>query len=158
RGRGVKMNADRRHYWTKIAAICLCPALASCSSVLEEVGAAPPSTGAKSAEEAHNAASPANVAKAAPASKETPSSAARPIVLLRGSNTIGLSLAPRLVKSFLGRRGATNIAVDDSDRAHERARVTADLEGQHVAVEIDSPGTKAAFEGLAKGECDIGMA
>ena len=78
---------------------------------------------------------------------------------LQGSNTVGAGLAPALAEGLLRRFGATDIAAKKDAAGHAwvvTGRVTG--QSQLVEVDIDASGTATAFEGLAKGECDLGMA
>jgi len=75
---------------------------------------------------------------------------------LTGSNTIGSALAPKLVRAWLLRQGATNLEADESVK--ERVKLTAMLRGAPITVDIYSPGSAVAFECLKSGECDVGMA
>jgi phosphate transport system substrate-binding protein len=69
---------------------------------------------------------------------------------LAGSNTIGASLAPSLVRAWLAREGATGVACTSE-------RITATLRGARITVEIRSPGSAVAFTCLRDDSCDIGM-
>jgi hypothetical protein len=66
---------------------------------------------------------------------------------------------PRLAKAFLEKRGATDVRIDDKDRkTSERVTVAGKLDGKQAVIEIWAPGSKQAFESLATGGADIGMA
>jgi phosphate binding protein len=81
---------------------------------------------------------------------------ANPTLRLRGSNTIGAELAPRLAKGFLEHQGAKGVTVDPKDNL-QRVVVHGTLGGKPIRVEIVAPGSGMAFECLASGGCDIGM-
>jgi phosphate transport system substrate-binding protein len=76
---------------------------------------------------------------------------------LCGSNTIGAELAPALVEAYLAHEGATDVtrAPGATDDEHV---VTARLRGERVAIDVRARGSATAFEGLAAGACDVGMA
>jgi phosphate transport system substrate-binding protein len=104
----------------------------------------------------------ASAAKGAPVEKLPPQPVAAPAkaeVLLRlhGSNTIGSQLAPALAAEFLRADGATDVK-EVRDSVPTRTWVSATLGGKAVAVEVWAPGSKLAFESLAAGRCDVGMA
>jgi phosphate transport system substrate-binding protein len=80
------------------------------------------------------------------------------VVRLRGSNTIGASLAPKLAVAFLTHLGATDAAVNEDQKSQEHVTVTGTVSGQPVTFTIDSPGSKVAFACLGDSSCDIGMA
>jgi phosphate transport system substrate-binding protein len=83
--------------------------------------------------------------------------AAQRVISLRGSNTVGVALAPALVRSFLEKKGATSIQVHDEARAKETLWISADLGGP-LWIEIATPGTKYGFQSLAVNYCDIVLA
>jgi phosphate transport system substrate-binding protein len=105
------------------------------------------------------AASPTRAVAAKASAVATPRAPRREVLLrLHGSNTIGSELAPRLAEAFLRRQGASAIHVDDSDHVNHRVFVLGEIGARPVAVEIYAPGSKVAFQSLAAGRCDIGMA
>jgi phosphate transport system substrate-binding protein len=77
---------------------------------------------------------------------------------LHGSNTIGSELMPALAQAFLQRRTAAK-AIVRRRTAPDEMRVEA-RDGEKVieSIEIFAHGTRTAFEDLAGGRCDIGMA
>jgi len=81
------------------------------------------------------------------------------ILRLSGSNTIGANLAPALAEAFLKRQGATEVKTLPGDRDDE-VRVQGILPGDPApkAIEIHAHGSATAFEDLASGQADIGMA
>jgi len=81
------------------------------------------------------------------------------ILRLSGSNTIGANLAPALAEAFLKRQGATEVKTLPGDRDDE-VRVQGILPGDRApkAIEIHAHGSATAFEDLASGQADIGMA
>lgn len=96
------------------------------------------------------AAMPDSAAVVAPA-------AAAPILRLHGSNTIGNELGPALAEAFLKRR--TGASVVRRRIADDEVAVEA-REGDKLveSIEIAAHGTATAFEDLAAGRCDVGMA
>jgi len=92
---------------------------------------------------------------------------AETILRLHGSNTIGATLAPALVKDFLERQiGANDVIVQRSGVETTIFFEPKDTPGKYSAVEIVAHGSSTAFKetksnknvGLAGGYCDIGMA
>jgi phosphate transport system substrate-binding protein len=81
------------------------------------------------------------------------------ILRLSGSNTIGAGLAPALAEEFLKQQGATEVKTLPGDRDDE-VRVQGILPGDRApdAIEIHTHGSATAFEDLATGKADIGMA
>jgi len=81
------------------------------------------------------------------------------ILRLGGSNTIGADLAPALAEEFLKQQGATEVKTVSGDRDDE-VRVQGVLPGDHApkAIEIHAHGSATAFDDLAHGQADIGMA
>jgi phosphate transport system substrate-binding protein len=81
------------------------------------------------------------------------------VLRLSGSNTIGAALAPALAEEFFARQGATEIKILPGDRDDE-VRVQGTLPGEHApqVIEIHAHGSATAFEDLANGRADIGMA
>jgi glucose/mannose transport system substrate-binding protein len=94
----------------------------------------------------------------------TPAAPLRPVrqvaLRLHGSNTIGKDLAPALCEDFLKYEGATSVQRKPGEREGE-IDIEAAIPGESnelVTFEIQSHGSKTAFEDLAAGKCDIGMA
>jgi phosphate transport system substrate-binding protein len=79
------------------------------------------------------------------------------VLSLRGSNTIGGSYAPKLVRAFLEAKGATDIKLHEENRAKQEIWFEANLHGP-LWIEINAPGTKYGFESLGKGYTDVVMA
>jgi phosphate transport system substrate-binding protein len=82
-------------------------------------------------------------------------------IRLRGSNTVGgapAMLAPKLALAFLQRQGSSDAAIHDEKKDENHITVTGTVEGKAVTFEVDSPGSKVAFECLGDGSCDVGMA
>jgi len=96
-----------------------------------------------------------------PASAAAPSATALhpephpPDLRMCGSNTIGAELGPALVEAFLKRKGAQTVT---REAEPEHARLTAQLGPQLLVVDVRAAGSATAFEGLAAGTCDLGMA
>ncbi|MGA2447116.1 MAG: inorganic phosphate transporter [Polyangiaceae bacterium] len=78
---------------------------------------------------------------------------------IHGSNTIGAELAPALARAFLEQRRAEGIRVDKSPTGLGWV-VSGTLPGEKAPMrfEIDASGSEAAFEDLANGTADLGMA
>jgi len=80
------------------------------------------------------------------------------VLRLHGSNTIGAKLAPMLAEEFLKREGATSVE-RVSGKTVEDVTVVARFNSRApMAVEISAHGSQTAFEDLAVGACDIGLA
>jgi glucose/mannose transport system substrate-binding protein len=113
--------------------------------------------------------SPAAAESAAPASdtQPTPTSsppqqqAARRVALrLHGSNTIGKELVPALCEEFLKYQGATSVERKPGEKEDEIdvEAVLPNESKEPLTFEVQAHGSKTAFEDLAAGKCDIGMA
>jgi PiT family inorganic phosphate transporter len=78
---------------------------------------------------------------------------------LHGSNTVGGALAPALAEGLLQKLNATDIAAKKDEGGHAWV-VSGRVTGQEkpVEIDVDASGSATAFEGLARGECDLGMA
>ena len=103
-----------------------------------------------------NATAPAAAPSGAPAAPATSAGGGDVVLRLQGSNTIGESLAPALAEKFLTSQGARDIRREAMGT--DETRVTGTLEGGPKAIEIRAHGTGTAFEALASGGADIGMA
>ena len=81
------------------------------------------------------------------------------VLRLSGSNTIGAVLAPALAEGFFEQQGAAEIKIRPGDRDDE-IRVQGILPGERAprVIEIHAHGSATAFEDLANGQADIGMA
>jgi phosphate transport system substrate-binding protein len=81
------------------------------------------------------------------------------ILRLSGSNTIGESLAPALAQEFFKQQGATDVKTISGDRDDE-VFVRGILPGDRTpkAIQIRAHGSATAFEDLASGQADLGMA
>jgi len=81
------------------------------------------------------------------------------VLRLSGSNTIGAALAPALAEEFFRQLGATEIKIFPGDQDDE-VRVQGVLPGERApkAIEIHAHGSATAFEDLANGKADIGIA
>jgi len=82
-------------------------------------------------------------------------------IRMRGSNTVGgapAMLAPKLAQAFLQHEGASDATIHDEKKDENHITVTGTLDGKTVTFEIDSPGSKVAFECLGDASCDVGMA
>jgi phosphate transport system substrate-binding protein len=80
------------------------------------------------------------------------------VLSLRGSNTLGLAYAPKLLRAFLQHEGATEITDRSDLHDKEKSWMTAKLGGDTWWIEIYTPGTKYGFQSLAVGYCDVVLA
>ena len=78
---------------------------------------------------------------------------------MHGSNTIGAKLLPALMEEFLKEEGAKQIQ-RKSGKDPEEMTIEAVMAGESTpkGIEIAAHGSKTAFEDLAAGKCDIGIA
>ncbi|WP_136477199.1 substrate-binding domain-containing protein [Pseudomonas sp. DG56-2] len=81
-------------------------------------------------------------------------------VLLRiqGSNTIGATLAPALVKGLLEAQGARQIMVDSTETANELRVRAVDSQGKAVRIDIAAHGSSTGFTALKTGQADLAAA
>ncbi len=79
------------------------------------------------------------------------------LLRLHGSNTIGATLAPELIKSWLAATGYGEIR-QIPDAPQESHIVAVSPTGKKVRVEIHAHGSSTAFSALERGEADVGMA
>jgi len=77
------------------------------------------------------------------------------ILSMHGSNTIGASLAPALVKGYLESIGAKDVS--DVQKAKEEKEVMATLNGKKIKIRIHAHGSTTGFEDLAQVRCDVTM-
>jgi glucose/mannose transport system substrate-binding protein len=96
--------------------------------------------------------------------QQVPSPAQQPVnrvaLRLHGSNTIGKELVPALCEEFLKFEGAISVQRKPGQKEDE-TDVEAVLQSQStepLTFEVQAHGSKTAFEELAAGKCDIGMA
>src|ERR1700733_6999826 len=101
---------------------------------------------------------------AAETQQQTPSPAQQPVnrvaLQLHGSNTIGKDLVPALCEEFLKFEGAISVQRKPGQKEDE-TDVEAVLQSQStepLTFEVQAHGSRTAFEDLATGKCDIGMA
>lgn len=91
----------------------------------------------------------------------TPPQSIRNVALrLHGSNTIGKELALAVCEDFLKYEGATSVQRKPREKEDE-TDIEAILPNESagpLTFEVQAHGTKTAFEDLAAGKCDIGMA
>ena len=94
-----------------------------------------------------------------PTAERAPIESGTPHVILRlvGSNTIGASLAPNLAVAYLASRGDSNVAVTTAPNKIDFA-ATGRNNGQIEEIFIQAHKSQEAFEALASGTADIGMA
>jgi glucose/mannose transport system substrate-binding protein len=93
-----------------------------------------------------------------PASPEQPIN--RSALRLHGSNTIGKELVPALCEEFLKFQGATSVERKPRQKEDETDvdAVLPSHSAEPLTFEVQAHGSKTAFEDLAAGKCDIGMA
>jgi phosphate transport system substrate-binding protein len=97
-------------------------------------------------------------ARAAPVPTAEPAAAVpEPTLRVCGSNTIGAELGPAIVEGYLRKRGASALTRTASTEP-KHVRIAGMLDGAPIVIELAAAGTATAFEGLAAGHCDIGMA
>jgi phosphate transport system substrate-binding protein len=102
---------------------------------------------------------PGTTARAAPAIAAEPAAAPGrdPRLRLCGSNTIGAELGPAIVEAFLRKRGSSAITrTAGAEPGH--TRISGTIEGESIVVDVSASGTSTAFQALAAGACDVGMA
>jgi glucose/mannose transport system substrate-binding protein len=103
------------------------------------------------------------IATVSPATSPTvsPAQSVRNVALrLHGSNTIGKELALAVCEDFLKSVGATSVQRKPREKEDE-TDIEAILPGESaepLTFEVQAHGTRTAFEDLAAGKCDIGMA
>jgi phosphate transport system substrate-binding protein len=101
---------------------------------------------------------PSEKAPAGTSALATPTEAVKSMtVRLRGSSTVGLTLAPKLAVGFLHHEGAADAKLDESGKAQNRVVATGHVGHELVSFVIEYPGSKAAFECLGSRDCDVGM-
>jgi glucose/mannose transport system substrate-binding protein len=104
---------------------------------------------------------PTPLAVASPPLPPAPPQPVRPVALrLHGSNTIGKELAPALCEDFLKFEGATSVQRKPGAKEDEtdvEAVLPSEPTGP-LTFEVQAHGSRAAFEDLANGKCDIGLA
>ena len=137
------------------------PPVAQPSAVAAE--GAPP-VAQRSAAVAEASPPPAQGSQLVPQSQPTPSPPQQPrgrvALRLHGSNILGKELVPALCEEFLKYQGATSVQRKPRQKEDE-TDVEAVLPGEStgsLTFEVQAHGSKTAFEDLAIGKCDIGMA
>ena len=91
----------------------------------------------------------------------SPQEPARRVALrLHGSNTIGKELALAVCEDFLKSEGAISVQRKPREKEDETdiEAILPNESGEPLTFEVQAHGTKTAFEDLAAGKCDIGMA
>ncbi|MDA0424637.1 phosphate ABC transporter substrate-binding/OmpA family protein, partial [Stutzerimonas frequens] len=99
------------------------------------------------------------VAGALPAAASDKAAPRETLFRLHGSNTIGESLAPELLKAFWQQQGAQNIRVEHSSIEVERD-ILFSLPGKTALqrIELKAHGSSTGFKGLLNREADLAMA
>jgi glucose/mannose transport system substrate-binding protein len=84
----------------------------------------------------------------------------RAALRLHGSNTIGKELVPALCEEFLKYEGATSVQRKPRQKEDETdvEAVLPNVSPDSLNFEVEAHGSKTAFDDLAAGKCDIGMA
>lgn len=88
------------------------------------------------------------------------------VLRLHGSNTIGATLAPELIRAWLQQRGAADIGIGKDGVGSTVLYRESSSDTDRKAIEIQAHGTSTAFVsnaqqpqcGIAEGHCDLGMA
>jgi glucose/mannose transport system substrate-binding protein len=91
----------------------------------------------------------------------SPRQSARRVALrLHGANTIGKELALALCEDFLKSEGATSVQRKPREKENETdiEAILPNESAEPLTFEVQAHGTKTAFEDMAAGKCDIGMA
>ena len=125
---------------------------------LESPAVEPPPLAVEAQPAAVQPSPPAAEAQRAPSPPQQPVS--RVALRLHGSNTIGKELVPALCEEFFKFQGATSVERKPRQKENE-TDVEAVLPNQStgpLTFEVQAHGSKTAFEDLAAGKCDIGMA
>lgn len=78
------------------------------------------------------------------------------LLRLHGSNTVGASLAPKLIHAWLNANGYT-VMSDGETNAEERLIVAKNKLGELLKVEIYAHGSSTSFRSLGAGIADVGM-
>lgn len=81
------------------------------------------------------------------------------VLRIHGSNTIGEKMMPKLVESYLKKRGAVDIKTIKGSNPYEE-KIEFKMSSQDIGtyvIEIQSNGSSTAFEDLEAGKCDIGI-
>src|SRR5258708_38690274 len=89
-----------------------------------------------------------------------PQSVRRVALRLHGSNTIGKELALAVCEDFLKYEGATSVQRKPREKEDETdiEAILPNESAEPLTFEVQAHGTKTAFEDMATGKCDIGMA
>lgn len=77
---------------------------------------------------------------------------------IAGSNTLGASALPTLVRGWLAGRGASDIRTHAGPVPNEVAITAQGADGQPLRVEIAAHGTQTGFDALASGRADLAAA
>lgn len=105
-------------------------------------------------------AAPQSDVSAPPTPAPTPQLDSPVALRLHGSNTIGMELVPALCEEFLKFEGATSVQRKPGAKEDETdiEAVLPNESTKPLKFEVQAHGSKTAFEDLAAGACDIGMA
>jgi glucose/mannose transport system substrate-binding protein len=97
---------------------------------------------------------------ASPPAPSPPQSVRRVALRLHGSNTIGKELALAVCEDFLKYEGATSVQRKPLEKEDETdiEAILPNESAEPLTFEVQAHGTKTAFEDMATGKCDIGMA
>ena len=95
-----------------------------------------------------------------PRAPSPPQSSRRVALRLHGSNTIGKELALAVCEDFLKYEGATAVQRKPREKEDETdiEAIFPNESAEPLTFEVQAHGTKTAFEDMAAGKCDIGMA
>jgi glucose/mannose transport system substrate-binding protein len=143
-------------------------AAAAVAATAPTPAAAEPSPAVAAAAATPTAAAPAATPEAAaPVAAATPEVPATPVpsgghrvvLKLHGSNAIGAELAPAIGEEFLKHEGAISVQRKPGLREDETnlEAILPEESAEPLIIQIQAHGSKAAFDDLAAGACDIGM-
>lgn len=85
-----------------------------------------------------------------------PADASGRLFSVEGSNTVGASLMRSLLVNYLVATGATGVTVADLTRDNEY-RVSGQVQGRHVYVDVGAHGSSTGFRALAEGRAEVAM-
>lgn len=95
-------------------------------------------------------------ATAAPTPVPGPTQAAKMLMRVHGSNTVGEKLAPALLEAFFTSQHATQLAWQQQGSSIENM-LNLTLADKPAAVQLHAHGSSTAFKDLAGGSADVGM-
>jgi phosphate transport system substrate-binding protein len=81
-----------------------------------------------------------------------------PVLRLCGSNTVGAELAPALVEALFASKDSAAKLSHKRNIDSDVTQLVSRADDKTLSAEVTARGTATAFTGLAKGQCDVGMA